>query len=257
MTATFATRSLMKPITSGQARRMGLCLWLMGMPGVISLAWLLPSSWLGSLAMEPSEHWARVLVAVVMSLALAVWLGVMLGSKVGLGTPLFTAAVQGRTPWRGIRFLSLPGVAGGVMGAAWLVTLAMLWPESLSVIDPVYNLPWLPKILYGGITGELLMRFGTLSLVMWLLWKAFGNGRNLPGWKLGWAAVILAAVIDAAIPAYFAWTLVQSMPAVALLPVVMCEVIYGLLAGMLFWRYGLESAMLAHVLAYLLSHGLV
>ena len=38
------------------------------------------------------------------------------------------------------------------------------------------------------------MRFGTLSLVMWLLWKAFGDGKNLPGWKLGWLAVILSAI---------------------------------------------------------------
>ena len=37
----------------------------------------------------------------------------------------------------------------------------------------------------------------------------------------------------------------------------LCEVVYGLLAGVLFWRYGLESAILAHLVAYLLSHGLV
>ena len=44
------------------------------------------------------------------------------------------------------------------------------------------------------------------------------------------------------------------LPSVMLL---LCEVVYGLLAGVLFWRYGLESAILAHLVAYLLSHGLV
>ena len=259
MTATFVKRSSMQPITSRQALRLGFWLWLMGMPGVISLVWLLPPTWLGALALESSDSLARVVVAGAMGLllALAVWLGVMLGTKVGLGTPLLTAAMQGRTPWRGIRFLSLPGVAGGVLGAAWLVTLAVLWPESLALIDPIYNLPWLPKILYGGITGELLMRFGTLSLVMWLLWKAFGDGKNLPGWKLGWLAVILSAMLDGAIPVYFAGTFSQSMTLATLLPLAVCEVVYGLLAGVLFWRYGLESAMLAHVLTYVLSHGLI
>jgi hypothetical protein len=259
MTATFVKRSSMQPVTSRQALRLGFWLWLMGMPGVISLVWLLPPTWLGALALESSDSLARVVVAAAIGLllALAVWLGVMLGTKVGLGTPLLTAAMQGRTPWRGIRFLSLPGVAGGVIGAALLVTLAMLWPESLAVIDPVYNLPWLTKILYGGITGELLMRFGILSLVMWLLWKTFGNERRLPSWRMGWAAVILSAMLAGALPVYFAWTLSQSMTFAALLPLAVCEVVYGLLAGVLFWRYGLESAMLAHVLTYVLSHGLI
>ena len=30
-----------------------------------------------------------------------------------------------------------------------------------------------------------------------------------------------------------------------------------LLAGIVFWRYGLEAAMLTHVVTYLLSHGLI
>ena len=259
MTATTLKRPMMQPITSLQALRLGFWLWLLGMPGVLSLVWMIPPTWLGALALESSDGWARAMVVAAMGLvlALAVWLGVILGTRVGLGTPLLTAAMQGRTPWRGIRYLSLPGVAGGVVGAAWLVTLAMLWPESLSAIDPVYNLPWWPKILFGGITGELLMRFGVLSLVMWLLWTFFGNGRTLPSWKMGWAAVALSAVLAGALPVYFAWTLSPSMTLMTLLPLAVCEVAYGLLAGLLFWRYGLESAMLAHVLTYLLSHGLV
>ena len=36
-----------------------------------------------------------------------------------------------------------------------------------------------------------------------------------------------------------------------------CEIVYGLLAGVMFWRYGLESAMLTHLVTYLLSHGLI
>ena len=101
------------------------------------------------------------------------------------------------------------------------------------------------------------MRFGVLSLVMWLLWTAFGNGRNLPSWKMGWAAVVLSAMLASALPVYFAWALSPSMTLMTLLPLAVCEVVYGLLGGLLFWRYGLESAMLAHVLTYLLSHGLI
>ena len=35
------------------------------------------------------------------------------------------------------------------------------------------------------------------------------------------------------------------------------ELVYGVLAGLLFRCYGLEAAMCAHVIAYIFSHGLV
>lgn len=53
------------------------------------------------------------------------------------------------------------------------------------------------------------------------------------------------------------WGVVGELPAPAVLQLLMCESVYGLLAGIMFWRYGLEAAMLTHVVTYLLSHGLI
>ena len=142
--------------------RMGLALWVMGMPGAVALAHTAPPAWLVTLAEGASVQtlgWVATLGLGIM-LVLAIVLGLKLGPQVGLSTPLIHAAVEGRIPWRGMRVLSLPGVAGGVIGAAWLVTLAVVWPESMSFVDPVYGLPLLPKILYGSFTEELLLRFG-------------------------------------------------------------------------------------------------
>ena len=241
------------------AARMGVALWVMGMPGAVALAHTAPPAWLVTLAGDASAEalgWMAVMGFGIM-LALAIWLGLKLGPQVGLSTPLIHAAVEGRTPWRGIRVLSLPGVAGGVIGAAWLVTLAVVWPESMSFVDPVYGLPLLPKILYGSFTEELLLRFGMLSLVMWLMWKAFGSPKRRPGWLLGWAAIAIAALLSAGIPVYLGWTVTGTMSAAVVAQLLVCEIVYGLLAGVMFWRYGLESAMLAHLVTYLLSHGLI
>lgn len=241
------------------AVRMGLVLWALGLPGAVTMAWTAPPAWLTSLAEGASAQtigWAAALGLSAL-LALAVWLGLKLGPQVGLSTPLIHAAVQGRTPWRGMRVLSLPGMAGGVIGAAWLVTLAVLWPESMSFVDPVYGLPLLPKILYGGFTEELLLRFGVLSLVMWLMWRALGDPRRRPGWLMGWSAIAVAALLSAGIPVYLGWTVTGSMAMAVVAQLLVCEIAYGLLAGVMFWRYGLESAMLAHVVTYLLSHGLI
>src|SRR5437016_4044953 len=87
--------------------------------------------------------------------------------------------------------LGLLGLAGGVVGAAWLVTLALAWPDDLTLIDPVYAMPLGAKILYAGITAELVMRLGGMTLVMWLLWRLSGRTDRRPGWMLGWWSVML------------------------------------------------------------------
>lgn len=239
--------------------RMALVLWLLGLPGVVALAWNVVPQWLVFLDWHRSLASWRLVVVLLLSMltAMSVLVGLRLGQSACLGAPLLTAWMTGKSPWRAIRFLSLPGIAGGVVGAAWLVTLAVVWPESLSVVDPVYGMELLPKLLYGAVTEELLLRFGGLSLVMWVLWRLFGRTTQRPSWRLGCWAVGITAVVLGTVPIAMAWSLVGTMPHAVVLQLLLCEIVFGAMAGFLYWRYGLESAMLAHVVAYLLSHGLV
>jgi hypothetical protein len=87
--------------------------------------------------------------------------------------------------------------------------------------------------------------------------EAFGSPRQRPDWRLGWAAIALAALLSGCIPVFLGWTVVGELSAPVVLQLLMCESVYGLLAGIMFWRYGLEAAMLTHVVTYLLSHGLI
>ena len=96
-----------------------------------------------------------------------------------------------------------------------------------------------------------------LTGVMWMLWKAFGSPRQRPDWRLGWAAIALAALLSGCLPVFLNWTVVGDLSAPVVLQLLVCESVYGLLAGIMFWRYGLEAAMLTHVVTYLLSHGLI
>jgi hypothetical protein len=239
--------------------RLALVLWLLGLPGVVALTWNVVPQWLAFLDWSHSLASWRVVMAGLLSLltAVSVLVGLRLGQSACLGAPLLAACMAGKSPWRAIRFLSLPAIAGGVAGAAWLVTLAVAWPESLSVVDPVYGMALLPKLLYGAITEELLLRFGGMSLVMWVLWRLFGRTTSWPSWRLGCWAVGITAVVLGTVPIAMAWSLVGTMPHTVVLQLLLCEIVFGAMVGFLYWRYGLESAMLAHVVAYLLSHGLV
>lgn len=117
------------------------------------------------------------------------------------------------------------------------------------------------RVLYGGITEELLLRWGFMSLVVWLLWQASGVVRRrraasgtgastptapAPTSTVVWAGIVVAAVVFGAghLPALFALG-PASVPVVA--RTVLLNAILGVGFGWLFWRRSLEAAMLGHV----------
>ena len=234
-------------------------LWLLGLPGVAAMAWFVLPDWMRMLGL-PVEPLVTPLTGIgVMAalLALPVGVGVWLGPRLGLSAPLLTTWVAGRSPQRAVRYLTLPGLAGGVVGAAWLVTLALAWPDDLTLIDPVYAMPLGAKMLYAGITAELVMRLGGMTLVMWLLWRLSGRTDRRPGWTLGWWSVMLSAMLWGMLQLALAWSTWGGLSDALVLQLLLFEVVHGAVGGFLFWRYGLEAAMVAHAITYLLSHGLV
>ena len=102
-----------------------------------------------------------------------------------------------------------------------------------------------------------MLRFGMMTVVMWLLWKLWGRDSQRPDRALGWLAIAVAALLAGAASVWLGSSLPDSLPRLLVLQLLVCESVYGLLAGVVFWRYGLEAAMLAHVVTYLLSHGLI
>ncbi len=234
-------------------------LWLIGLPGVAAMGWLALPALMQERGWPPAAMPTPLASIAVMALLLAlpVALGVRLGPSVGLSAPLLTTWIAGRSPQRALRYLALPGVAGGVVGAAWLVTLALVWPDNLAQIDPVYAMPLGAKLLYAGLTAELVMRLGGMTLVMWLLWRLGGRTDRRPGWRMGWWAVLLSSLLWALLQLVLAWCLWGGLSDALVAQLLLFEVVHGTVAGFLFWRYGLEAAMVAHAITYLLSHGLV
>ncbi|MET1113471.1 MAG: abortive infection protein [Comamonas sp.] len=238
--------------------RIFMVLWLLGMPGVSVLIWSIIPEWRHIHALAPQWGYSPMLQWVTLSalLALAVGMGVLLAPRVGLAAPILTTWIAGRSPRQALRRVWLPGVAGGVAGAACLVTLAILWPESLKVAEPLYTMPLLSKLLFGSLTNELLLRWGMLACVFWGVWR-FGGSDTPPSPTMGWVAVGLTALLWAAAHWLTARWLLGPLPGLLLLHVMLGKLTYGLLAGFLCWRFGLEAAILAHVVTYVLSHGLI
>jgi membrane protease YdiL (CAAX protease family) len=109
-----------------------------------------------------------------------------------------------------------------------------LWKMALASVD-------------AGIQEEIFYRFFLMSLFIWLgglLWKD-KNGRPTQG--VFWSAIIISSII-------FGWAHIDdkiSNPQIqaspdAFMTMMLVNILFGIIFGWLYWKQGLESAILAH-----------
>ena len=182
-------------------------------------------------------------------------LGAWLAPKVGLDAALVRAAVEKR-PMKPILRGQLPAalLAGLFMAAIILLYDAFYASKLVVPGSPAASLeiPLITRVLYGGIVEELMLRWGAMSLLVWLVWKASRAGDPIPVWSY-WLGIALAALLFAAghLPLLYS---IQGSPSVELVGAVMIgNSTGGVLFGWLFWKRGLEAAMMAHALAHLFA----
>ncbi|MDS0474175.1 CPBP family glutamic-type intramembrane protease [Natrinema sp. 1APR25-10V2] len=102
------------------------------------------------------------------------------------------------------------------------------------------------RFLYGGLTEELL-RWGFLSLVAFGLWKTVGRGTDRPSDRLLATAVVVAAVVFGLGHLPTAATTYGGLTPAVVGWIVAGNAIGGLAYGWLFWRRGLDAAMIGHM----------
>jgi membrane protease YdiL (CAAX protease family) len=112
--------------------------------------------------------------------------------------------------------------------------------------------PLVTRLLYGGVTEELLIRWGLMTLLVWAAWRLFQKGRDKPRPAYFVAAILISSIVFGIghLPIAF---LLFPQPTVGLVVfVVLANSLFGLIAGYLYWKKGLEAAMIAHIAAHIL-----
>lgn len=235
-----------------------LGLWLAGMPGVLAVTLIVVPQ---LAAKAPLPLWAIVAISAAQSallLAFAVWVGGRCAPPTGLAAPVF-AALRGRRAMPPLRPLVLAGLAGGLAGAAILLVAPRFAPASLAAAashGAGGGIPVLVRVLYGGITEEIMLRWGFMSFVLWGLWRLVQRGEGKPGAPLVACAIAVSALAFGAGHLPAAAAIVGHLDAGLVLYVLAGNALFGLVAGTLYWRWGLECAMLAHAVAHLLAWGI-
>lgn len=231
-----------------------LATWLIGLPGVFAVAWsALPLLVEGRLS--PVPLWAAQIASAAQSamlLALAAFAGTALTPRVGLATPVLSAWVEGRPKFPAIRRQLVPGAIGGIIGATILWLFTSLAPDALADVQSRFSMPAIVRLLYGGITEEVLIRWGGMTVLVWLLWRFVQAGAGVPSPTVVYVSIGISAVAFGLGHLPFVSALVGTVSPSLGLYIVASNAAFGLVAGWLYWRFGLESAMLAHALAHAL-----
>jgi membrane protease YdiL (CAAX protease family) len=191
-------------------------------------------------------------------LGVAVSVGLWAARKTGLSAPVSEALLRRQPIGPVVKGFALSSLLVGTAAGLVVVLLDLL------AFQPLMAGAELPKLaepawwkgalasLYGGITEELLCRLFLLSaLALLLAWPSRTRDR-LRAWTF-WTANLLAALLFG----------LGHLPATAglmpLTPLVVTRALilnglFGLPMGWLFWKRGLESAMLAHGVGDIVLH---
>lgn len=244
--------------------RLFVILWIAGMTGVLSfllvdLSALLSNLPAEALADSPFSPFVLKLISTLQTsvlLSIAVVVGIALADKVGLSSPAAEALARKGNPLAALKPQIVPGIIGGLVGGiavalAWLLWQPFLSPAFVSRAERLNGLlPFPTRVLYGGITEELLLRWGVMTLLVWLAWRLLqrANGKPRAAWFV--SAIIISSLLFGLGHLPLVRALDVDFTAAIVSYVVVANGLFGLVAGYLFWKKGLESAIIAHMLAH-------
>ncbi len=175
--------------------------------------------------------------------ALATWGGVALAPKVGLRAPAFEAVAARRPPGPALAPQLLPGLICGVAGGILLYAILRFAPAAVAELQQRFTPPLVARILYGGITEEILLRWGFMTTLVWLAWRLLQRRRGAPRVLYVWLAIVVSALVFGAGHLPAASVLIGTLTVNIVVFVVVANTVFGILFGYLYWRYGLEAAI--------------
>jgi hypothetical protein len=185
-------------------------------------------------------------------------LGLLVAHAVGLGAPYVEAALGGRAPDHSLaEMLVWSFWLGGVGGALLLTTDLVLLPRFPTLLALACKTSlWenFTASFYGGLNEELLFRLLGLSGMAWLLSCVWHTPSGQPTEATLWLANVIMSVVFGLghLPATLA--IMGNIKPLLVGRTLILNVPIALICGWLFWRFGIEAAIVAHFTADVVYH---
>jgi hypothetical protein len=228
-------------------------LGLIGTASLLTVDFPLPAEIEATLSesFTPEQIKLLLLINPAILVIVAVIVGTILYQKVNLRVPVIEKWVGINKEPLDIYGIVKSGISGGVIAGIVVVLVVLLFKPMMSAeyekLSQSFQLSLAARFLYGGITEEILLRFGLMTLIIWV------SSKMLKGTKSAvyWIGIVMAAVIFAIghFPAVYG---VIENPGIILLTYILIgNTAGGLIFGWLYWKKGLESAFIAHIFIHI------
>lgn len=227
-----------------------IILLILGLSGVASLLTSqvsLPEEALVQLREQFTLQQIRYLILInpAILLLLAIIAGITLYQKTRLSLPLIDKVSGNIKEQPAYMDLLLHGLFGGMIVGVLLSFIIWIFypffpPEFIKFSEETSPSP-VARFLYGGLTEEIIMRFGLMTFLVWLISKIFKDINTM----VYGMAIFLSALVFALGHLPSVMPVVSSN--VVVLYILVGNTIGGIIFGWLYWKKGLESAMIAHI----------
>lgn len=170
------------------------------------------------------------------------YLGLRAGQTIGIGSAVFDATVRSTSTRRTYSLAVTVGLLAGMLVWGLDAVFVPYMPSLPQMID-VSIAVRAAAILYGGIAEEVLLRLGCMSMVAWVLVRM----RLSPSVAIS-SAIVIAAVLFGIghLPAMAA---IVPLSPIVVFRTLLLNALPGLAFGVLYRRYGIEHAIVAHTFA--------
>jgi membrane protease YdiL (CAAX protease family) len=192
--------------------------------------------------------------------AIIIFLGLLIAPKVGLGLPLLEGWLKKekvKDDLKSILPLSVGlGILAGVLIIAFDFIFAILGPNIPANLTIPSAWQGLLSSFYGGINEEVLMRLFVMSFLVYITFRIKKTDDGRPTRWGVWISIVLASLIFGAghLPTLMA---VGPLTPLMVIRTLILNGIGGIIFGWLYWKKGLESAMISHFTADIVLHVLL
>ncbi|WP_149277707.1 CPBP family intramembrane glutamic endopeptidase [Pareuzebyella sediminis] len=242
---------------TGKKILLGIILILIGMIGIASILTMdipLPSEVEAILKDKFTAGQIKLLTLInpTILLVILVVIGTILYQKVNLKVPIIEKLIGIRKESIETTSILKYGLVGGILSGILLSLVSFVFnpivPAEFLELRESLQPTLAARFLYGGLTEEIVMRFGLMTLIIWLCSKIFKGTKPF----VFWIGIVLSAILFAFGHFPIAYQAVDHPTTGLLAYILIGNSLGGIIFGWLYWKKGLESAFIAHIFTHII-----